>query len=404
MKKPTLNGRFHFILLVVLAILVSALIRGRAESENTNPQVKSYDEVLSLIKKHSLYEPSDEDIAKIHECILQRAFQRFEVPKGNLEKEISIQGCFKQDKRAHYVPPLDAKLKEENVEGFYGIGAMIKLAGDLSGAKIDSLIEGGAAKESGLLKEGDIIVAAGESEDKIQSFSGLSLAEMTNLIRGPANTMVFLKVIRDGKELPIIIKIIRKEVKDKIYEIKLINNQIIYLKIFHFMANEAVFQEIQGKLFEFYEAGASSLIIDVRDNPGGYLMIATEFLKQFAPEKGVFLETHGRNNKIVSKFMANSIGDLSSMQIAVLINKNSASASELVTGALQRWGATVFGETSYGKGSVQTQFSLEDGGILAITVQTYHFIDGVTPEDGGIEPDVFTDKPLDEAIKHLSNE
>lgn len=402
-KKPTPKERFfHLLLLAALAFIVSILIRGRAESENINYQIKTYSEVLDLIKKYSLYEPSDEEIAKIHECILQRGFQRFEIPKGEIKEEISIESCFKQDKRARYLSPTELEIMNEDIEGFYGIGVQVKPSADLSSIEIIGLLDGGAAKEAGLLKEGDLIIAAGESEDKLQPFSGLSFYEMVRLIRGPANTSVFLKVIRGSKELPII-KVIRKEVKDKFYKIEIVDINTAYLKLASFHKPDKDFQEIEAKLLELHKEGVSNLIIDVRDNPGGFLHVAISFLNLFAPDNKVFLEVHGRENKVIDEYTAGSRGTLADMNVAILINKNSASASELVAGVLQRWGAVVLGEVSYGKGSVQRGFELKDGGSILLTTMTYHFSDGVTPEDGGIEPDIFTDKPLEEAIKYLSD-
>lgn len=407
-------------LIIGLALMVSAVSGTIIYSQDKLPasKVHGYADIFQVIEEQSVYELSREEMIALHECILSKAFLRAEISKGTeLKNDFSIKSCFKQDKHARYESPAQVRLEQQDREGkFGGIGIEGSKSEDGQGMLIRKLIDGEPAAKSGLLQEGDIITAAGDSAESMRSFAGLSFFEMVDIIRGRPGTAIIMEIVRDGKKLPPI-SIVREEVKLKSpVEFRSLDLRIGYLRLSTFAKENLMGEDVFPALAALRRDGVNRLIIDLRDNPGGLLNVVLKFAAVFAPAGRMLMtELRGRKSEAPEQFWTESRGLYADWQVVILVNKSSASGAEIVAGVMQIWGFKIFGEKTYGKGSVQSGFRLSDGGVFYLTTDIYYLANGKTPEDGGIVPDVTvaktaktpaTDKNdpvLEEALKYLKS-
>ncbi|EKD44124.1 MAG: hypothetical protein ACD_71C00230G0001 [uncultured bacterium (gcode 4)] len=276
------------------------------------------------------------------------------------------------DKHSEYFNLDETKKFNEVLSGdFEGIGAVIE-KNDFW-VIIERLIAGSPAKEAGLLS-GDIIIKANNEELK-----DLSLIEAVSKIRGKANTTVSLEIIRAGQK-EIMTKIItRRKIDIPSVDGKIIegtNIGYIALSIF----GEKTADDFSKTLIDLENQNATGLIIDLRDNGGGYLETAVSILSNFV-EKDKILVTTKEKNPFLNKSYFSYGNTRKPLPIVILINENSASASEITAGALKEYNlAILVWQKSYGKGSVQQPFNLSDGSEMKITVAKWY-----TPKDNGID-------------------
>lgn len=276
------------------------------------------------------------------------------------------------DKHSEYFNLEETKKFNEVLSGdFEGIGAVIE-KNDFW-VIIERIIAGSPAKEAGLLS-GDIITKANNEELK-----DMSLTEAVSKIRGGANTTVTLEIIRVGQK-EIITKIVtRRKIDIPSVDGKIIegtNVGYIALSIF----GERTADDFYKILTDLDNKRMTGLIIDLRDNGGGYLETAVSILSNFI-EKDKVLVTTKEKNPFLNKSYFSYGNTRKSLPIIVLINENSASASEITAGALKDYNlAILVWKKSYGKGSVQQPFNLSDGSEMKITVAKWY-----TPKDYGID-------------------
>src|SRR5574341_1388485 len=283
-----------------------------------------------------------------------------------------------------FVPPEQADiLREDNSGYFEGIGAYVAESPD-GGVHIIRVFEGGPADSAGV-RAGDRIVAVGGVD-----ITGNILDESLLLIRGPANTDVTLTIVREGVEDPLEITVTRARLEIPTIESRMLENNIGYVALFEFNseASARLEEAVQGLLDE----GATSLILDLRDNPGGFLDESIAVADLFLPE-GVVLIERDVDGGVTEHTSDN--GDIAEdIPLVVLVNGNSASASEIVAGALRDRGrATLIGETTFGKGSVQLLYDLSDGSQLRVTFANWYTPDDISISGQGIEPDIFVETP-----------
>ena len=366
-------------------------------------------EIMTEIEKNSFYKLSEKELNDVQECIAARAFIGFEIKKDALKGDLKVPSCFPQDKRAMYFSPeVTRDLGEARVGHFGGIGMSIGPDKEMRGVVIKELFEGAPAERDGRLKAGDLITAAADfvegRELKLVPFKGFDTRKAASVMRGEPGTKVALEVWRDGQKLPLI-AITREDVKIKNVKASETSPGIGYLKIDSF-DSFSVATDVWDALWNFKNKGIKKVIVDLRKNGGGLMNAAIGIASLFAPEEGVLvLEARWRGQKAGEgqKYPAMEIGFFYGFEVAVLIDGLSASASEILAGSLKIWGAKIVGVKSYGKGSIQTQRSLSDGGTFSFTTGLYYLADGKTPEDGGIEPHfVIEDDPrtpeVDEAL------
>jgi len=276
------------------------------------------------------------------------------------------------DKHSEYFNIDETKKFNEVLSGdFEGIGAVIE-KNDF-GVIIDRIIAKSPAKEAGLLS-GDIIIKANNEELK-----NLTITEAVNKIRGKENTTVALEIIRVGQRENLTKIVTRRKIDIPSVDGKIIEGTSIgYISLSIF--GEKTADDFYNILTDLENKKATGLIIDLRDNGGGYLETAVSILSNFIEKDKVLVTTKEKNPFLNKSFF--SYGNIrKTLPIVVLINENSASASEITAGALKDYNlAILVGQKSYGKGSVQQPFHLSDGSDMKITIAKWY-----TPKDYGID-------------------
>jgi carboxyl-terminal processing protease len=295
----------------------------------------------------------------------------------------AVQGLVRSlgDPYSEFFKPEDAKKFEEDISGsFGGIGAEI---GSKDGfIVIVSPLKNSPAERAGL-KPGDKILMINST-----STEGMSVVEAVKLIRGEVGTEVKLTILREKEEKPKEIKIIREiiQVPTLDYEVK---DGILIVKLYSFNTNaEELFYKavVDG----FLRQKAQGLVLDLRNNPGGFLDVAVDLAGWFL-KKGTLVvkEVTREKNNGENNHLAMGNGALKDVPVVVLVNKGSASASEILAGALQiQRGVKLVGEETFGKGTVQRLIKLSDGSSLKITVANWVLPNGQILEGNGLKPDI----------------
>jgi carboxyl-terminal processing protease len=298
------------------------------------------------------------------------------------------------DQFSSYADPDTHKYEMSNFEGkFEGIGAVIAMKDNL--LTVVSPIADSPAEKAGI-KPGDKILKIDG-----QVTSNLSLIEATFKIRGPKDTTVTLTVLHDGADEPVEIPIVRAEITEKSvsYEMR---DGIAYIKITQFLQSTG--GDLKAALTQAINDGAKGVVLDLRNNPGGLLTAAQDVASQFLAMGMVAKVVDDTGNE--SMVPVKKGGIATGLPLVVLVNNGSASASEIVAGALQDYGrAKIIGSQTFGKGSVQVIQELSDGSALHITAYKWLTPFG-RPIDGvGLTPDTVSDLKddalVDWAIQYL---
>lgn len=300
-----------------------------------------------------------------------------------LESEKMLQGAIKgmvesaPDSYTEYMNPETSESFEENISGsFEGIGAEIgKKEGNLT---VISPLEDSPADRAGL-QSGDQIVKVDGEETK-----DWTLQKAVNKIRGPEGSEVILTIIRDTQQ-PQEINITRGVIELPIIDLQFKQDSIAYLQIYHFTENSP--QLFREKVREILNSDSNKIILDLRNNPGGYLESATEIAGWFIEEgKTVAIEHFG--SKEDKSYRTQGPALLKDFEIVILINKGSASASEILAAALRHHRSSkIVGEQSYGKGSVQTLKRFDNGASLKVTIAKWLTPSKESISDKGVAPD-----------------
>jgi carboxyl-terminal processing protease len=300
-----------------------------------------------------------------------------------------------------FLTPQDTKRFLEDVSGkFEGVGMEIGIKkGQLT---VIAPLEGTPAQKAGI-KAGDKII---KIDDRLTL--EITLDEAVNLIRGPKGTEVKLTILREDEEKTREITITRAVIKIPSLKWEILEDNIAYIKIYHF--TQLAESDFKKAAIEIIESPADYLILDLRNNPGGYLEVAANIAGWFLPKgKIVAIEDFGNNEKKPHKSRGPS--KLQNYPTVVIINKGSASGAEILAAALRdNQKAIIIGEKSFGKGSVQEISRLSDNSSLKITVAKWLTPKGELIEEVGIEPDIFVkltqenfendkDPQLDKAIE-----
>src|SRR3989339_86155 len=277
-----------------------------------------------------------------------------------------------------FMPPEENKKFSEDMKGeFGGIGAEIGMRKDI--LTIIAPLEGSPAKAAGLLPQDKVLKVDGKSTD------GMSIDEAINLIRGPKGEAVVLNIFRDGWKDAKDFKIIRDTIVIPVIKWQMKDNKVAYIQLYHFSENSA--SEFKKVAQEAISAGAKSVVLDMRGNPGGYLESAVDIISWFVSDNQVVaIEDFGNGKKTEYK----SVGyqKLMSYPAVLLVDAGSASASEIVAGALRDLrNIKLVGIKTFGKGSVQQLEQMRNGSSLKITVAKWLTPSGKSIMDEGLEPD-----------------
>ena len=289
------------------------------------------------------------------------------------------------DPHSSYLEPVaQSKVSESTMGKFGGLGIVIGTKGDY--IEVVSPIDDTPAYRAGL-KAGDIILQIGD-----QNVSQINLEEGVKLMRGAPGTTIKLTIGRP-EIAPFVVEITREVITVTSAKGLLLEEGIGYLRVAQFQRPTAeVVEKIIGDLVEKNEADLDSLIIDLRNNPGGLLDSSIDISNLFIDEPGIVVYTEGRTPSSNMSFPTKPGDILNGAPIVVLMNVGSASASEIVAGALQdHKRAIIMGEESFGKGSVQSMMGLQDGYGLKLTTARYFTPSGRSIQAKGISPDIELD-------------
>ena len=268
------------------------------------------------------------------------------------------------DPHSAYIPSDELQATNEPLEGnFDGIGVEFHIQDDT--IMVVTAVSGGPSDALGIMPGDRIIKVDGKNVANIKITNTLV---MQNL-RGPSGTKVKVTIFRKGKQIDYAIT----RGKIPIYSVDvayMLNKETGYIKVSHF--GDKTYEEYIDGFMKLKEKGMKNLVLDLRGNPGGYLKTAIQLADEFLPEKKLIVYTQGRSRPKES-YAATTNGFFENGALVVLIDEGSASASEIVSGALQDWDrATIVGRRSFGKGLVQEQSEFPDGSAIRLTIARYY--------------------------------
>jgi carboxyl-terminal processing protease len=318
------------------------------------------------------------------------------VSEGKL-KEASLKGMVQSlhDRFSHYLTPKEAGLLEQRISGqFEGVGMTVDQ--DKRGLRVQNVFGGTPAKKAGIT-EGDVITAVDG-----KSIAGVSSEVATGRIKGPSGTKVRLQVLEPGRKSPRSVTVTRKAIEVPVARGRVVRRGARKLGVVQLVSfSSGAHGLLRKEIDKVRRKGADALVLDLRGNGGGLLEEAVLVSSIFV-EDGKIVSVRGRTRPEHSESaQGNAIAR--NVPLVVLVDRGSASASEIVTGALRDRGrATVVGTRTFGKGLVQEVQPLSNGGVLDLTVARYYLPKGETISTKGIPPQVKAeDKPKtrpDEAL------
>ena len=322
---------------------------------------------------------------------------------GDVDDETAKDNIYKAylssygDKYTMYYTADEYKALKESTNGkFYGIGAVCQLSGE-GGVLLVDVYDNGAGYQAGL-RSGDRVVNV-DGRD----ITGMELSSAVALIKGDKGTSVTLEVIRGTERLTF--SAVRDAVEAKTVSYTLLDNNIGYLSISQL--EEVTTKQFKAAVEDLQSQGMKGLVIDIRNNPGGLLDTVVGMLKYMLPDGLIVYTEDKQGNRKEYKGQDN---DEFNLPLAVIVNGNSASASEIFAGAIQDYGkGTIIGTQTYGKGIVQTVKPLTDGSAIKFTIAKYFTPKGQDIHGKGVTPDMVVeydtdadvDTQLDEAIKNV---
>lgn len=362
---------FFLILLATFIGFFSALSIAQIEIKKIK-----FDDKKTLVKDNNFLE---EVIAKVKEDYVDE--------KTDLElSEAAADGILSSlDPHSSYLDPKDLKEMQVQTKGEFG-GVGIEITLEMKVVKVVAAIEDTPAFKAGI-KSGDYITKVNG-----KSIIGQSLQDIVKKLRGKPGTSVKMTILRKGEKAPLVKKVVRKIIKVKAVKSAIFRDDVIYVKInsFSAKAQPGLKNEIKRKIRTIGAKNLKGFILDLRNNPGGLLDQAVKVSDLFLDKGKTIVSIKGRNTKEKKYLDKSDEKLLKDVPMVVLINEGSASASEIVSGALQDHGrAVIMGQKSFGKGSVQTIIPLKNNrGAVRLTTSLYYTPSGKSIQAHGIEPDI----------------
>ena len=306
---------------------------------------------------------------------------------------------------AYMSPESFIEMETETSGKFGGLG--IEVGMEFGVVKVITPMDGSPAEREGV-KAGDYIVKINETQ-----VQGKTLLEAVELMRGPVGSSLEITVRRKGVKKALVFEIVREIIEVKSVKSKIIDEKVGYIRLTSFNENSS--KQIKDKIKNFKRNKINKYVLDLRNNPGGLLSQAVK-ISDFFLNNGEIVSTKSRKSSENRKYFAKKGDIINGKTLIVLINYGSASASEIVAGALKEHKrAIVIGENSYGKGSVQSIIPLKNKGAIRLTISKYYLPSGKSISGTGIVPDIEvlessddfrintkTDNQLDFAIKLLN--
>lgn len=339
--------RLPLILCIGLAggVLIGSSLNPKSGSKDVGDEMQKFREVLSLVQNEYV------DEAKTDELV----------------EDAIAHLLTKLDPHSSYIPASDREAASEDLRGnFEGIGIEFNIFQDT--LVVVSPLSGGPSESVGL-RSGDKIVKV---DDKQIAGIGINNNDVYKYLKGPKGSEVSLEVVRNGTQQPITFKIVRDKIPQYSIEAAyMIDKEIGYIKLRLFTAT--TYEEFKTSLEKLKEQGMQKLVLDLQGNPGGYLNQAIDLSDEFLKEGEKIVFTKGKDKRYDTEAVTTAKGEFEEGDLIVLVNEGSASASEIVSGALQdNDRALIVGRRSFGKGLVQTPFDLNDGSELRLTISRYY--------------------------------
>jgi carboxyl-terminal processing protease len=363
-------------LLIVLTLSLGGAVASKSnDSSATYENLKLFTEVLSIIQSQYVDEVPPKDL--IYSAI-----------KGTLRG---------LDPHSSFLDPeMYKEMQVETSGSFGGLGIEITLKDDI--LTVVAPIEGTPAYRAGI-HPGDRIV-------KIEGLTtkDMQLTDAVKRMRGKPGTKITISIVREGWTEPKDFDITREQIRVQSVKTMELEPGIEYIRLRQFQEQTA--SDLETTLDKYTkEHKIQGLILDLRNNPGGLLTSSVEVAEKFLDGGRLVVYTEGRVRNQNMRFQANAKKMYSDFPIVVLVNQGSASASEIVAGALQDWGrAVVLGTQTFGKGSVQTIIPLSDGSGLRLTTAKYYTPKGRSIHGKGITPDILVEQPKVTAAANGSGE
>ena len=345
----------------IIFILIATLFifqKSFSENDNIYDKIDIFGEVLEKINKEYV---DDVDPSKSMDAAINGLLQSL-------------------DPYSAYMTPESFESMQTETSGEFG-GLGIEVGMEAGVVKVISPIDDTPASKAGL-KAGDYIVKIEGTQ-----VQGKTLTEAVELMRGPVGSSLEITVRRKGKKKAIIFNITREIIKVQSVKSKILNDSVGYIRLTSFNENSS--QQIKKTISKFNKnKNLNSFILDLRNNPGGLLSQAIK-ISDFFLENGEIVSTKSRRASENRKWFAKKGDLIDGKSMIVLINYGSASASEIVAGALKdHKRAIIIGENSFGKGSVQSIIPLKNKGAIRLTISKYYLPSGKSISEIGITPDI----------------
>jgi len=357
-----------FVVSGLLLILTLSLGGGVASKSNdssaTYENLRLFTEVLSIVQSQYVDEVPAKDIV-------------YSAIKGTLRG---------LDPHSSFLDPeMYREMQVETTGSFGGLGIEITLRDDI--LTVVAPIDGTPAFRAGILSGDRIVKIEGLSTKDMQ------LTDAVKRMRGKPGTKITITIVREGWTEPKDMDIVREQIQVQSVKNQELEPGIEYVRLRQFQERTAA--DMETALEKYSKSGKiQGLVLDLRNNPGGLLTSAVEVTERFLEPGQLVVYTEGRVRNQNMRFQANARKIYSGFPIVVLVNNGSASASEIVAGALQDWGrAIVLGTQTFGKGSVQTIIPLSDGSGLRLTTAKYFTPKGRSIHGKGVTPDIIVELP-----------
>ncbi len=352
--------------IIVMALLVGVLIgkgwERTGHASETYEELKTFSEVLTQIQKHYVEDAKPKDLVQ-----------------GAIRGMLATL----DPHSAFMTPEMYKEMQVETKGEFGGVGIQIGIKENR--LAVIAPIEGTPAHRAGI-KAGDFIVKVNDESTK-----DLTLMDAVQKMRGPKGSKVSLTVQRDGVPDLLLFTLERDIIKIESVKSRVIETNIGYIRLTQFQ--EASGKDMAKALKKLREQKLQGTILDLRNNPGGLLTAAVEVSEQFVGPGKLIVYIKSRDGR-KDEYVSRAKDQPEETPLIVLVNEGSASASEIVAGALQDWGkAVIIGNTTFGKGSVQTILPLSDGSGLRLTTAKYYTPKGRSIQSTGITPDIVVKLP-----------
>ena len=360
-------------LFLVAIVYISFYVQGAVDSRfNASGNISTKDGSAidsSVVKKLQALED-----------VIDRYYYLGEVTDEQLQDGL-YKGLFQAlgDPYSEYYSAKELEVLLQQTEGIYfGIGAYIELDKATGLPKINGTISGAPAERVDL-RSNDLIYEV----DGVSTY-GMTLTEAVSLIKGPENTEVVLTIIREGASDYIDVAVSRGRVESPTVELEMLEDGMAYIQVMEF--DEVSIGQFRDALTRAKASGMKGMILDLRANPGGSVNAVVEMCRMILP-KGMIVYTEDKNGKR-EEYTCNGANKLN-VPLVVLVDMNSASASEIMAGAIKDHGiGTLVGTTTFGKGIVQQIISFRDNSAVKVTISAYYTPNGNNIHKIGIEPDV----------------